>query len=140
MIIMFSVVLEQNPIAKKQLRCSCIHGKPKMYQPSSKDQQRMAEIFKYYVGFSKPFECPVKQIIRIYVPIPKSTSKVDRWAMMNGKIRPDKKPDIDNYAYMITNAGTGIFYDDDKRICSVQHDKFYDDGKGPRTEICIDAI
>lgn len=137
---MFTAVINGNPIAKKQLRCSCIHGKPKMYQPSSKDQQRIAKIFKYYAGFAKPLDVPVMQRIIVFVPIPKSVSKVMRAKMMAGEVFPDKKPDLDNYAYMITNAGSGIFYDDDKRICCVEHQKNYDDGKGPRTVVQVIPI
>ena len=133
-------IIEGDPIAKKQLRCSCIHGKAKLYQPSSKDQARISEIFKTYMGFNKPYACPVKQTVRVYVKIPKSVSKGDRLAMQKSIILPDKKPDLDNYVYMISNAGTGILYDDDKRICQTEHYKFYEDFLGPRTEVIIRPI
>ena len=45
--------------------------------------------------------------------------------MLNRVILPDKKPDADNLAYLVTNALKEIVYDDDKRVC-VQHIyKFY---------------
>lgn len=73
------------------------------------------------------FKGPVRMTILVYMPIPKSTSKKKRKAMLVGKIRPTKKPDWDNVGKIITDALNGIAYDDDKQIVSCLVQKFYSD-------------
>lgn len=57
--------------------------------------------------------------------IPKSTSKKNRALMLEGKIRPTKKPDIDNIAKIIFDSLNGIAYKDDSQIVSCIIEKFY---------------
>jgi Holliday junction resolvase RusA-like endonuclease len=58
--------------------------------------------------------------------------------MLNQVILPDKKPDLDNLAYLITNALKEIVYDDDKRVCALRVFKFYADH--PKTIIQVRPI
>jgi Holliday junction resolvase RusA-like endonuclease len=82
--------------------------------------------------------CPVQLTIHFFLPIPKSVSKSTREKMINRVILPDKKPDEDNLAYLVTNALKGIVYDDDCRVCSKHVYKFYADK--PRTVIQVKAL
>ncbi len=45
--------------------------------------------------------------------------------MINGSLLPIKRPDIDNLAYMITNAMKGLFYEDDSQIVDLLLHKRY---------------
>ena len=65
--------------------------------------------------------------IAIFYDIPKSTSKKKKELMLNYKIYPTKKPDIDNILKIIFDALNGIAYKDDSQIISVNCEKTYDE-------------
>jgi len=68
----------------------------------------------------RPLDGPLELTIAFFFPIPKSASKAVRLQMINRVILPDKKPDADNLAYLVTNALKEIVYDDDRRVVA-QH-------------------
>lgn len=80
-----------------------------------------------------PLSGPVELTIAFFFPIPKSASKALRAQMLNRVILPDKKPDADNLAYLVTNALKEIVYDDDKRVVAQHIYKFY----GPEAKVII---
>ena len=86
----------------------------------------------------KPYEGPVELTITFFIPIPKGVSHVRRMQMINRVILPDKKPDEDNLAYLVTNALKQIMYDDDKRVCAKHVYKFY--GLEPKTVVRVRPI
>lgn len=137
---MFYLSIPGKPIPKKQLRCRCINGHPTLYNPSSKDQARIAKLFKEATKGATPYACPIKWEVKLYVPIPKSTSQKKRFQMMRGLIRPDVRPDDDNYTYLLSNACSGAFYDDDKRRVESHVYKYYEDERGPRVEILVEPL
>lgn len=49
-------------------------------------------------------------------PIPKSTSKKNTAKMLNGEIRPGKKPDWDNAGKIVCDALNGLAFLDDAQI------------------------
>lgn len=60
----------------------------------------------------------------------KSVSKVQRQAMLNGLIKPTKKPDIDNIAKVVLDALNGIAYKDDTQVINLElHKKYGEIGK-----------
>ncbi len=73
--------------------------------------------------------------IKLYFQIPKSTSKKKRELMEQGKIRPTKRPDLDNCMKTITDALNGIAYKDDSQIVDAAVRKYY--SNTPRAEVCI---
>lgn len=73
--------------------------------------------------------------IKCYFPIPKSTSKKNRELMIQGKIRPTKKPDYDNCAKAVSDALNEIAYKDDSYIVDAHIHKYY--GEEPRVEVEI---
>lgn len=70
-------------------------------------------------------EKPLYAVLKIYYGIPKSTPKKHIEPMLNGKIRPCKKPDIDNVCKIIFDALNGIAYKDDTQIVQLHATKFY---------------
>lgn len=80
----------------------------------------------------------LSMIINFYFAIPKSTSKKNRKLMNEGKIRHNKKPDIDNCIKSITDALNGIAYKDDSQIVQVKACKLY--SEEPKTEVVIESI
>ena len=131
---MFEFTIHGDPIAQKQTRFSCINNRPRAYNPSSKDQERIQWHVKPYAP-KEPLTSAIKLIVAFYLPIPKSTSKVRRTAMINRVILPCVKPDIDNLAYLVTNALKKIVYEDDNQICYMELKKWYSDE--PKTVIQV---
>lgn len=86
----------------------------------------------------KPIQGPVSVKITFYMPIPKSTSKTMRTQMLNGKVLPYKRPDIDNLAYIVTNAMKEIVYQDDSQIVDLILKKRYSDT--PKTVVEITVV
>lgn len=102
------------------------------YNPSAKDKERIQWQIKPLAP-SVPLCCAVELTLTFFFPIPKSAKKALREQMLNRVILPDKRPDVDNLAYLITNALTGIVYDDDSRVCAMKLFKFY----GPESKTVI---
>ena len=58
--------------------------------------------------------------------------------MLSGKIRPTKRPDIDNVAKVIYDSLNKVAYHDDAAIVESRVGKFYSDN--PRVEVTIRQI
>lgn len=76
--------------------------------------------------------------ILAFYGIPKSKSKKVKEKMLNGEIRPTKKPDMDNVMKIIADSLNGLAYKDDTQIVDAQCRKFYSDN--PRVEIIIKEV
>ncbi len=76
--------------------------------------------------------------ISIFQSIPKSTSKKKALLMLEGNIRPIKKPDIDNILKSVFDGLNGIAFKDDTQIIRIQTEKFY--SNEPRIDIEIKEI
>lgn len=70
--------------------------------------------------------------------IPKNTSKKKRQMMIEGKIRPVKKPDFDNIAKIICDSLNGIAYRDDAMVVDGMFRKYY--SEQPRVEVSIREV
>ena len=73
----------------------------------------------------KPFEGRVKVEIDALFEIPKSTKKEDKELMLQNKINPTKKPDIDNIVKIILDAMNGVAFKDDIQITKLDVEKVY---------------
>lgn len=88
--------------------------------------------------FRKQLEGPIKMHIRAYFSIPKGVSKRKKEEMIAGKIRPVKKPDIDNIIKIIADALNGLAYRDDNQIVECTIEKYFSDEE--RVEIVIEEV
>lgn len=68
--------------------------------------------------------------ILAYFKIPKSTSKKKRGLMIEGRMRPTKKPDGDNIAKVVCDSLNEIAYHDDSAVVDMQVRKFYSEEPG----------
>ena len=73
----------------------------------------------------KPLEGRVSVEIIANFEIPKSTKKQDRALMLENKIHPTKKPDIDNIVKIILDAMNEIAFKDDTQITKLSVEKKY---------------
>ncbi len=117
---------------QQQTRWSCKCKQGHAYNPSKKDLEHMQWQIKPFAP-SSPLSGPVELTIAFFFPIPKSASKALRLQMLNRVILPDKKPDADNLAYLVTNALKEIVYDDDRRVVAQHIYKFY----GPEPKVIV---
>ena len=73
----------------------------------------------------KPLEGRVSVEIIANFEIPKSTKKQDRVLMLENKINPTKKPDIDNIVKIILDAMNEVAFKDDTQITKLSIEKKY---------------
>lgn len=89
-------------------------------------------------SFRFPDDAMLDVRIFAFYGIPKSTSKKKRKMMIDGEIRPVKKPDFDNIAKIICDSLNGIAYRDDAIIVDGMFRKYY--SEQPRVEVTIRQI
>ena len=70
-----------------------------------------------------------------YYEIPKSVSKKKRKAMLEHRIRPTSKPDVDNIEKIICDSLNLVAYHDDSAIVDAQVRKFY--AEMPRVDVIL---
>jgi len=68
---------------------------------------------------------PCRLVMNIYLNPPKNTSKVDLYLMEQGLIRPNVRPDVDNFMKNILDGIAECFMQDDSQVISYSGDKFY---------------
>lgn len=83
-------------------------------------------------------EGPVTAHITAIYGVPKSASKNTRLEMLDGCIRPTKKPDVDNIAKAILDSLNGLAYDDDSQVVRLSIDKVY--GLEPCVMVALNQI
>lgn len=111
------------------------------YTPK-KTLQHEKEVVAAYMEVAKgrKFEKGTPLDIRIiaYYPIPKSTSKKKQREMLEHRLRPTVKPDLDNVAKLVYDALNGVAWHDDNAIVDTQVRKFYSDM--PRVDVSIRVV
>ena len=82
-----------------------------------------------------PADTALSVTIEVYLSIPKTTSKKKREQMLNGEIRPTKKPDTDNCIKAVLDSLNGVAFQDDKSVVEIIARKYY--AEVPRVEVWI---
>ena len=89
-------------------------------------------------GFRFPDEAMLDMRIIAFYGIPKSKSKKVKSQMVDGCIRPTKKPDSSNVLKAIEDALNNVAYHDDAQIVDTQVRRFY--GNPPRVVVTIQEV
>lgn len=130
------------PCAQGRPRFSTLGGYVKAIDPAKSRNQKA--FIKYLATTAAKQQgwvytyLPIHVEIIAYMGIPKSKSKKWRTAAICGRERPTKKPDVDNLFKLVTDALSGILYNDDKQIVSCRVQKWY--SEEPRTEVKITEV
>ena len=98
-----------------------------VYTPTrTKDYETLVEQYFLlkYPRF-KPFEGRVEVEINAAFEVPKSAKKEEKVLMLENKINPTKKPDIDNIVKIVLDAMNGIAFKDDTQITKLNVEKKY---------------
>ena len=125
-------------MGKGRPKFSTINGHALAYTPQkTANFENLVKLSYKQQCTEKPFdkEKQLKAVIIAYFSIPKATSKKKRALMLQGAVRPTKKPDLDNIAKACLDALNGIAYYDDSQIVELSICKEYSDE--PRTELYL---
>ena len=98
-------------------------------------EQQVADAARVAMGAKLRTMEPVQVNMDIFVPIPKSWSKIKRARALNGVEYPTTKPDSSNILKSIEDAMNGIVFEDDKQIINHCITKRYSDN--PRVEVRV---
>lgn len=106
-----------------------------VYTPTrTKDYENLVEqyfLLKY--PRYKTMEGRVKVSITAYFEVPKSASKIMKEQMLENKISPTKKPDIDNVVKIVLDAMNKFAFKDDTQITKIEVEKLYADSE----KLCV---
>ncbi len=133
------------PVAKQRPKFSRQGPFVRSYTPdktvSYENLVKLAWMQRAEEPFSEPIrklEGAIKAELRLFFPIPKSESKKRKEQMLNGKIRPTKKPDADNCIKSVLDALNKIAFDDDGQVVEILAYKFYSDN--PKAVVILEEI
>ena len=120
-------------------------GRPRMCRAGHTYTPRETAVYENLVRMEYRRQCGENQldgqmraVIKAYYSMPRSASKTRRDAMLQGKERPTKKPDLDNVAKIILDSLNGLAYYDDKNVVDLKIEKWWSDE--PRVEVELEEI
>lgn len=100
------------------------------YTPEATRTYEAMAAIRYRASGGKKIDGPVAVHILAELGIPKSATKAQKAGMLNGTIKPTKKPDADNIAKIILDALNKIAYKDDSSVVQFDVTKTYSETPG----------
>lgn len=127
-----SFIISGVPVAKGRPRITTRGGFARAYTPEKTRtfEAMVAEQARAAIGPIDPYKGAVEVEAHFSLPIPKSWRKSERMAAIVGTLRPQGRPDIDNYLKALADGLNGIVYADDSQIVSARVTKRYGDVPG----------
>ena len=131
------LTISGEPTGKGRPKFSTFKGRAMVYTPKKTENYESYAKLSYQASGAEIFadDAQIYAEIDAYYAIPKSASKKKKQMMLDGRIRPTKKPDTDNIAKIILDALNGIAYYDDAQVVSLAVRKYYSDN--PRVEVML---
>jgi len=131
----FELVLDGEPVGKGRPRFSRQTGHTYTPEKTARFEERLAWAAQSTMNRKPLLEGELAMIVHAYFSVPNSKSQKWRTDALAGKIRPAKKPDIDNIIKGVADALNKVVYVDDTQIVMLTAMKLYSDR--PRIEIYI---
>ncbi len=128
------LIIKGEPVAKARPRV-CKWG---TYTPEKTVNYETLVKEMFVISKQKRLEGQLRMEVLAYFSIPKSTSKKKHALMLDGTIRPVKRPDWDNIGKIVSDALNKLAYNDDSQIVTAYIEKWYSDQ--PRVEIYISEV
>jgi len=128
------------PVGKGRPRASSRGGFVRMYTDAKtlSYEQLIAKQATYAMGsLSEMLYTPISMRIVALYPIPVSWSKRKQLQALNGELIPGK-PDLDNVAKAVLDAGNGVIYQDDKQVIRLVIEKRF--AFDPRVEVYVHEV
>ena len=129
------------PQGKGRPRFRQINGHVSTYTPdktSSYENLVKIEYERQCCGLRFDDKDQLDMRIYAYYQVPASASKKKKALMLEGALRPSKKPDVDNVVKIIADSLNGVAYKDDVQIVYTIVRKFYSDT--PRVKVVIQSV
>lgn len=123
-------IVKGRPQGKKRPRFSRVSHTVYTPRETTNYETQIALAFKVGGGRCIPAGQCVSVSVTAFFPVPKSYSKGKRKACIDGDIRPDKKPDMDNILKVVLDGLNSVAYEDDKQVIELTGRKYYTDGEG----------
>ncbi len=98
-------------------------------------EKRIANAYRRTTKYKAPKDTPVQMTIYAYHQVPKSAPKKRVGAMLDDRILPTVKPDIDNIAKVVIDGLNKVAYEDDNQIVDLRVVKRY--AKSPKIVVMI---
>jgi len=134
----YRIVIPGSPFPQPRARHTGRNGKAWSYK--TKNHKGAERVYQHAMLSQWPFppiEGPIVVGFTFYMPIPKSTPKYKRIAMLEGEVPHEKKPDLSNLIKFVEDCGNGIIWRDDSQIWRYDNpQKLYSDE--PRTVIRVE--
>jgi Holliday junction resolvase RusA-like endonuclease len=128
------LIIPGEPCAKQRPK----FGNGRTYTPE-KTVNYETLVRQLYIQATKEYhDGALRLVVDAFFTIPKSTSKKKREKMLQGIIRPTKRPDWDNIGKIASDALNAIAYRDDSQIVDATVRKWYSDE--PRVEVEISEV
>lgn len=127
-----NIHLDIVPHPQKQTQLKIRHGKRYFFDPSKEESNNIKLLVRSkYQGI--PTQEAVSLRIGFQLPIPAYLAKKTPSFHV-------KKPDVDNLAYLVTNALKGILYEDDSQVYELTLSKRYSKTPGIDIEMSSHSI
>lgn len=123
----YQFVVEGQPKGKGRPRFTTSGGYPRTYTPNETRQYEELIRECFFEQVKEPVDRDKIDTIQIlaYYQVPASESKKRKQLMIDGKIPPTVKPDLDNVIKVVLDALNGLAYNDDKQLLNIYASKFY---------------
>lgn len=128
-----------DPTGKGRPKFSTSRGYVHAYTPEKTQKYELSVKSSYLLAGGRKMEGPIRISVTAYFRIPKGTSKVKRWLMVQGGLLPAKRPDADNILKVILDGLNRVAYEDDAQVTAIDIKKRYTDGSPyVRVEVTTD--
>ena len=123
-------IVDGKPQGKQRPRFSRISKTVYTPTKTAKYEKQIAKAYTDAGGKCIPAECYVSVSVSAFFPVPKSYSKKKREDCLERRLRPDKKPDMDNILKVVLDALNRVSYVDDKQVVELIGRKYYTESEG----------
>lgn len=123
-------IVDGKPQGKQRPRFSRISKTVYTPNKTAKYEKQIAKAYTDSGGKCIPADCYVSVNVSAFFPVPKSYSKKKREDCLERRLRPDKKPDMDNILKVVLDALNRVAYVDDKQVVELIGRKYYTESDG----------
>lgn len=122
-------IVRGDPQGKGRPRAVRTKSSVRMFTPHKTElyERLIATMARHAMAGRAPFVGPVNLLLAVRHAPPGSWSRRKRADALAGMIPCVLKPDLDNVAKAIADAGNGILWDDDRQIVTLQVDRSWSD-------------
>lgn len=134
----YSISISGKPFAKQRPQVNNITRSVFTPTKTLNYESRVANLFQTKYPNHSLIKGPVVAMFFMWMPIPKSAAKLEKQKMIEGKVYPMNKSDIDNMVKCLQDGLNLIAYHDDGQVVDLSGVKRY--GENPKALIILKEI